>query len=70
MGLSRKSGPVYGSKSVLAHFSASGATSSGASTALIASWTLTTKTLLRAWTAWCAFDALTAWALAFALVAA
>jgi hypothetical protein len=38
--------------------------------ALIASWALTTKTLLRAWTAWCAFDALTAWALTFALVAA
>lgn len=38
MGVSRNSGPVYGAKAVLAHFSASGVTSSGASTTLIASW--------------------------------
>lgn len=38
MGFSRMSGPVYGAKGVLAAFSASAVTSSGASTALVASW--------------------------------
>ena len=38
MGISRMSGPVYGAKAVLAHFSASAVTSTGASTALVAAW--------------------------------
>lgn len=38
MGFTRFSGPVYGAKNTLAVFSASGVTSSGASTALVCSW--------------------------------
>lgn len=38
MGVTRYKGPVYGAKGVLAHFSAAAVTSSGASTALVASW--------------------------------
>ena len=38
MGYSRQKGPVYGAKSQLASFAAGGATSSGASSALITSW--------------------------------
>lgn len=38
MGFSRMSGPVYGAKALLAHFGAGAVTSSGASTALVASW--------------------------------
>jgi hypothetical protein len=38
MGFSRFSGPVYGAKAVLAAYSAGAVTSSGASTALAASW--------------------------------
>ena len=38
MGFTRFSGPAYGAKAVLASFSASAVTSSGASTALVASW--------------------------------
>ena len=38
MGFTRNSGPVYGAKALLAHYSAGAVTSSGASTALAASW--------------------------------
>lgn len=38
MGFSRNSGPLYGAKAMLAFYSASGVTSSGASSALQASW--------------------------------
>ena len=38
MGFSRFKGPVYGAKSQIASFSASAATSSGASSALVTSW--------------------------------
>lgn len=38
MGFTRNSGPVYGAKALLAHFGAAAVTSSGASTALAASW--------------------------------
>lgn len=38
MGYSRQKGPVYGAKAQLASWAATGATSTGASSALIASW--------------------------------
>lgn len=38
MGFSRMSGPVYGAKALLAHYSAAAVTSTGASSAFTASW--------------------------------